>query len=231
MNKNDIIGTRVAQMHNGQVKIGIVKDLLKNENGSEYLNIQFDGSDTKLFPFPDIIAPKYNLRFRFVDKNVKKYVEQLFIEKHKVDKQNVQQFATDNDYIQKSKPNTDITVKEKQFFKYNTHAELLNYLLNKNYKAWMKSWHILNGSYAIWIISLDYQVRYGWRNRRTDDTIYENYVGKTINIDPLNYRNRLCFSIHNNGWQKIYIFEGVFKYIKTEKNTRIWQKISDNYTF
>lgn len=130
-------------------------------------------------------------------------------------------------------PNTtnNSQIIEKQSFYYNTHAELLNYLLNKNYKAWMKSWYILNGSHAIWVIALDYQVRSGWRNRRDGDTIYENYVGKTINRDPLNYRNRLCFSIHNNGWQRIYIFEGVFKYIKTENNTRIWQKISDTYTF
>ena len=230
MTQKDIIGTQVAQMHNGKVRIGTIKDLLKNENGCEYLNVQFDSDNTVLFPFPDIIAPKYNMRFRFVDENVKNYVEQLFVEKHKAAKQAGQKNAAESVYVQTSKPRTNLTVKENQSFYYDTHAELLNTLLHLNLGAWFRSARILDSHNAIWMISLDNSPRNGWKNRRQGDFIYEHYIYTPIPIDPLNGRNRLCFSIHYDH-KRYYVFEGVYKCIRTENNTRIWQKISDSYTF
>ena len=236
MNKNDLIGAYVVHYKNG---VGTIKSIEKGQYGSEYLKVQFEKVE-KTFPFPDIIAPKYNLNFRFVDEEVQHFVEELFREKYKTTYKNEistnsNQSKNEQEFKTKSLQNTikknRLKIHEKQLLYFDTHAELLNYLLNSNYKAWMKSWYILNNSYAIWIISLDYQVRLGWRNRRTEDTIYENYVYKYIPDDPLNHRNRLCFSIHNNSCKRIYVFEGVFKYVKTENNTRIWQKISDTYTF
>ena len=134
-------------------------------------------------------------------------------------------------YVQKTKPKTNLTVEEKQSFNCDTHAELLNTLLNLNMNGWMRASYILDSATAIWLVSLDNTARQGWKNRRQGDFIYEHYIYSPIPVDPLNHRNRLLFSIHNSGYQRYYVFEGVYKQIKIENNTRIYQKISSTYNF
>lgn len=85
MNKNDIISTYVLHNKNGISSIGKIKSITQ-QNGLEYLNVQFENTE-KTFPFPDIIAPKYNFNFIFLDKDIQKYVESLFIEKYSVSSQ------------------------------------------------------------------------------------------------------------------------------------------------
>lgn len=77
MTKNDIIGSLVV--HNKK-NIGKIKSI-KQINDSEFLNVQFDDGD-KLFPFPDIVSPKYNSHFMFIDRSVQRYVEDLFTKKY-----------------------------------------------------------------------------------------------------------------------------------------------------
>ena len=85
MNKNDIIGAYVLHNKNGISSIGKV-NCITQENGSEYLKVQFENIE-KTFPFPDIVAPKYNFNFIFLDKDIQKYVENLFTEKYSVSAQ------------------------------------------------------------------------------------------------------------------------------------------------
>ena len=144
------------------------------------------------------------------------------------DKQDGQKNAPAPTYVQTTKPRT-ITAKENRFY-YNTYAGLLNALLHLSLDGWFKSAYILNPHNAIWMISLDNSPRNGWKNRQQGDFIYEYYIYNPSPIDPLNGRNRLCFSIHYSN-KRYYVFEGVYKCIRTENNTRIWQKISDSYTF
>lgn len=135
--------------------------------------------------------------------------------------------------------NDTITAYEKQRFYYKSYAELLYHLVKINCQIWLKPTCILNNFDLIRTIPLDDQVNFGWRYRRIDDTIYETRVNYPIYSDPLTNKNNLFFSIHIGDMKtfykldlkRFYMFEGVFKYIKTENNTRIWQKISDTYTF
>ena len=82
MTKEEMIGTYVVYLQKGKSKIGKITEILITDNGNEYLTVSFNGGIERKFPFPDIISPKYKYKFRFADKEVEKFVENLFIEKY-----------------------------------------------------------------------------------------------------------------------------------------------------
>ena len=94
-----------------------------------------------------------------------------------------------------------------------SNAELLNTLLGKHYKAWMKSYIPLDVGEMLWMPRLDGVVRAGWRNTMQNGKIIEEYVGgrpypSNINLG-LEVRRRAVFE--KCDWGKYFVFRGVFE--------------------
>ena len=123
-----------------------------------------------------------------------------------------------------------------------SHAEFLNILLGKKYKAYMKCAYYFDFNNLIWMIRLDgQQTSSGWCNSLEDDgnKIVENYVGlQSMRIDshrtPVYNQKRYVFDIIERGWgRRDYLFRGVFEFDRAEGNNdyRVWKKISDQADF
>ena len=63
-------------------------------------------------------------------------------------------------------------MKSGEVIRVRTNAELLNELLGKNYRAWMKSVYDF-GNNRIWMIHIDNMPRNDWRNYKKGDVIVE----------------------------------------------------------
>lgn len=122
-----------------------------------------------------------------------------------------------------------------------THADFLNQLLNKNLKSYMRCTYDLNSNCAIWLIRLSArESKLGWTNTLTNsgNTINEFYTGKPEDrIEHHKYLNpnikRVVFDILDTAkGMRRYVFKGVFEYDRNSDNTnRVWNKISDEYSF
>ena len=117
------------------------------------------------------------------------------------------------------------TIKAGEVIYAKTNAELLNGLLGKHYKAWMKADYPLDIDEMLWMPRLDGVVRAGWRNMMQNGQIVEEYVGghpypSNIYVG-LNIKRRAVFekcdrafvsgvySLLNAGGY--FIFRGVFE--------------------
>ena len=123
-----------------------------------------------------------------------------------------------------------------------THAEFLNILLGKKYKAYMKCGYYFDFNNLIWMIRLDGQeTSSGWCNSLEDDgnKIVEDYIGlqsqrKDSHKEPAFNQRRYVFDIIDRGWgRRDYIFRGVFEFDRAEGNNdhRVWKKVSDRANF
>ena len=122
-------------------------------------------------------------------------------------------------------------MKSGEVIRVRTNAELLNELLGKNYKAWMKSVYDF-GNNRIWMIHIDNKNRNDWRNYKKDNIIVEENLRKydfnRLRIDVGYNMERIVFSKHDG----YYVFEGVYKYDKensTDNKIRYWVKVSDEF--
>jgi len=121
-----------------------------------------------------------------------------------------------------------------------THAELLNELLQTNYKGYMKCGHRLPDGKLLWMIRLNNTAsKEGWTNTLVNsDLISEQYEG-----DNPNYVNnagkpdfehfRVVFDIDEESGHRVYLFRGVFDFDgkNSEPNNNFWKKVSDEYIF
>ncbi len=105
------------------------------------------------------------------------------------------------------------TIKAGEVIYAKTNAELLNTLLGKRYKAWMKAGYPLRFGEMLWMPRLDGKVRAGWRNTMQNGQIIEEYVGGQpypSNIyDGLNIKRRAVFEKRDRGGY--FVFRGVFE--------------------
>ena len=131
-----------------------------------------------------------------------------------------------------------------------THADFLNQLLNRNYKAFMQCGLSLPDGKWLWMIELSHKPsKSGWRNMLLDkDTLVEEFVGEHFDYERHNtyvgwkskytkllpqYPYRVVFEFVKFDTYRKYVFRGMFM-INEEKSTRqknIWNKISDKYEF
>ncbi len=105
------------------------------------------------------------------------------------------------------------TIKAGEVIYAKTNAELLNGLLGKHYKAWMKADYPLDIDEMLWMPRLDGVVRAGWRNMMQNGQIVEEYVGghpypSNIYVG-LNIKRRAVFEKCDRG--RYFIFRGVFE--------------------
>lgn len=140
-------------------------------------------------------------------------------------------------------------MKTNEFIIARTHAEFLNQLLKKNYKAFMKSGLSLPDGKWLWMIELSHKPSSsGWINMLIDDTLTEEFVGSEksfITHDTwlgckLNgklpnkcYPYRVVFDIIQFDKYRKYVFKGLFL-INEEKSTlkmNVWDRISNEYNF
>ena len=130
-----------------------------------------------------------------------------------------------------------------------THAELLNQLLNKKYKAYMKSSIKLPDEKRLWMIELgNFVTPSNWVNQLTSaECISERHVGKdyeyechgtyldaTIRHIYWDDSDRIVFEkVQLSPYERKYIFRGVFRLNKERctLNENVWEKISDQYFF
>lgn len=130
-----------------------------------------------------------------------------------------------------------------------THAALLNQLLGKSYKQYMKSSIKLPDGKLLWMIELGHFVTPShWMNQLiTDEKISEKHVGLDYEyechgtyLDALKRRiywddsDRVVFQkveFPNQG--RKYIFRGVFRLNKNActLNENVWERVSDQYNF
>ena len=130
-----------------------------------------------------------------------------------------------------------------------THAALLNQLLDKNYKRYMKSSIKLPDGKLLWMIELSpYESSSHWINQLlSDEQISEKHIGKVCEheghgtyLDSMKRRiywddsDRIVFQkVDFPNRDRKYIFRGVFR-LNKEKCTfdeNIWERISDHYEF
>ncbi len=104
------------------------------------------------------------------------------------------------------------TIKAGDIIYVKTNAELLNILLGKHFKAFMKSYISLGVGEMLWMPRLDGVVRSGWKNMMQNGQIIEEYVGGLpypSNINSgLEMRRRAVFEKFD---QRYFIFRGVFE--------------------
>ena len=126
-----------------------------------------------------------------------------------------------------------------------THAEFLNQILRKDYKAWMKSCYHLSDGKMIWMIQLgDFISETGWINKlTTPKKIKEKHVTLTFDFRHNTYKNalqtgqyfncsdRVVFDVIKNKRDRVYVFRGVFRLNKQESssNENVWDLIKDEY--
>lgn len=125
-----------------------------------------------------------------------------------------------------------IISKGDRFYK-RTNAELLNCLLNKNYKAWYKSYYLLTDTSFLWMAHIDSKVRNDWKNEFVGGLLRESYVGdiddeknKPQNFNmTFGFKTRLVFE----KLKDCFIFRGVYKLMVKESKpeVRYFEKISD----
>ena len=122
-------------------------------------------------------------------------------------------------------------MKNGEVLQVRTNAGLLNYLLGKNYKAWMKSVCDYNDK-RIWMIHLDNQPRNGWKNYKNGNVIIEENMCPNdltgLRTDVRHDVERIVFSKHNG----YFVFEGIYKYDKArskDSEIRYWLRVSDEF--
>jgi len=124
----------------------------------------------------------------------------------------------------------NLKISKGDIFYKKTNAELLNYLLNKNYNAWMKTYYLLTDTSFLWMAHIDSKVRNSWKNEIIGDKLIETYVGDENNL-PSNfniafkYKTRLVFEKLDS----CFIFRGVYKMSNksSDSTVRYCEKISD----
>ena len=91
-----------------------------------------------------------------------------------------------------------------------TNAELLNGLLGKHYKAYMKSSYNLDVGEMLWMPRLDGKVRAGWTNTMQNEKIIEKYVGghpyPNNFYDGVNVKRRVVFEKCDAGRYFIFLY-------------------------
>ena len=112
-----------------------------------------------------------------------------------------------------------------------TNAELLNKLLGKSYKAWMKSIYDLNDE-RIWMIHIDNTPRNDWKNYMNGDIIVEENLRPSdttgLRSDVRHNVERIVFSKHDG----YFVFEGKYRYERKkskDSEIRYWVKISNQF--
>ena len=130
-----------------------------------------------------------------------------------------------------------------------THAALLNQLLNKNYKQYMKSSIKLPDGKLLWMIELDSKESPShWINQLiTNEKISEKHVGEVYEykghgtyIDALERgiywddSDRVVFQkVESQNQSRKYVFRGVFRLNKKACSSpeNVWERVSDQYNF
>ena len=121
-------------------------------------------------------------------------------------------------------------------FHFQRNYELLNELLNKNYRAWMRSTYHLSDEEFIWMIAIDGKERNCWINSWKGEKIVEQYVGgrpEPSNLyEGFNDKQRLVFEKCNNGHELYFVFRGIFQMEEgSSPRNRILRLVSKVFTF
>ena len=126
-----------------------------------------------------------------------------------------------------------------------THAEFLNKVLGKEYKAWMKSSYNLSDGKIIWMIQLgDFISSTGWKNKlETPEKISEMHFGVVFDYKHNTYKNaletgtyfnsadRVVFDVIKTSPTRKYVFRGVFRLNRqtSTSNENVWDLVKDEY--
>lgn len=127
-----------------------------------------------------------------------------------------------------------------------THAEFLNQVLDKQYKAFMKSSIKLSDGKLLWMMDFgDFVTSAGFKNKLVgrdkisekhvgDDFVYERhntYVGAIVNNKTWDDSDRVVFDVVKGSLSRKYVFRGVFRLNKDESTLKenVWDLISDKY--
>lgn len=129
----------------------------------------------------------------------------------------------------------------------STHADLLNQILRKNYKAYMKSGYNLPDGKIIWMIALGpFITPSGWINELVSiDRVSERHIGLDFDFQHNTYINslttgyyfsdadRVIFEVVKTRLGRKYIFRGVFRLNKEKSsiNENVWDRVLDEYCF
>lgn len=114
--------------------------------------------------------------------------------------------------------------------------ELLNYLFQKNYRAWMKCTFHLNYSKFIWMVTIDGKERNGWIDTWQNGKIIEQYVdtySEPSNLDEgFNAKQRIVFEKCNDAHGNYFIFRGIFQLEKgSSRRHRVLHCISEKFYY
>lgn len=118
-----------------------------------------------------------------------------------------------------------------EIFYARTNAELLNKVLGKNMKGYMKCIYPLTDTSVLLMHTFDRVTTAGWLNREMPNgTVVEQFVGNkkiyATHEGLPNQRYRILFEKRKDEGQ--FIFKGVYKLAEeSTSNKRVWEKIAD----
>ncbi|MFQ7036168.1 hypothetical protein ESZ91_02605 [Candidatus Borkfalkia ceftriaxoniphila] len=116
-------------------------------------------------------------------------------------------------------------------FTVSTNAQLLNLLLGKNMRGYMKCIYGLTDSYALLMHTFNQVTQAGWLNRELEDgTVIEQFVGnkKIFKAHEGLPDNRYRALFEKRREKGVFIFRGVYRLSdKSTSNRRVWTKVCD----
>ena len=108
-------------------------------------------------------------------------------------------------------------------------------MLGTHYRGWMKASYHLNDNEFIWMVAIDGEVHYGWRDSWQDGKIIERYVGhaEPSNLyEGIKTERRLVFEKCDNGRGKYFVFRGVYQLEEgPSERYRVLRLVSKEYVF
>lgn len=122
-------------------------------------------------------------------------------------------------------------IRRGEIFYVRTNAELLNKVLGKNMKGYMKCIYPLTDNYALLMHTFDRVTTAGWLNREIPNgTVVEQFVGNkkiyAAHEGLPDHRYRALFEKHKDEGR--FIFKGVYKLAEeSTSNRRVWEKVAD----
>lgn len=125
------------------------------------------------------------------------------------------------------------------------HADFLSKVLKKEYKGYMKSSIKLSDEKLLWMIELGpFVSSAGWVNQLVSERLlvethvdltfqfgHNTYKSALLNSQYFDDSDRVVFDVVKNGWNRKYVFRGVFRLNKAKSTLKenIWDLIMSEY--
>ena len=128
-------------------------------------------------------------------------------------------------------------IKAGDIFKFQRNVDLLNFLLNRDMKAWYKCNYSYTDEIRMLFVTLNCDGNSGWINYFTKNgNIAEKYVGYINDMLPSHYEEKANYRLYfdkkiDENRKKYFEFVGLYRIISNSKTYREYTKISDEFTF